>query len=236
VGRRRRSSVGRGHRRARAAGAGALVALAAVLALLAACQLVLPGIAAGRLRAMLSRSGSVRSVSVSAWPAVELLWGRADSVRVAMRSWSSSPRGLHARLAQLGAVGELHATAGVVRVGALVAHRASLVAAGGRVVGEGTVRESDVRDVVPFLRSVVPVTSAGERLVLRGTGSVLGPLGVSVDATVRAAGGALVVSPDAPFGGLVTVTVFSARALQVTGVSATPVRGGFRARVTARLR
>lgn len=207
-----------------------------MLALLAACQLVLPGIAAGRLRAMLARSGPVRSVSVSAWPAVELLWHHADSVTVSMRSWSSSPGRLDGRLGQLGDAGSFRATVGVARVGALTVHRASLVASGGRIVGEGTVRESDLRGAVPFLRSVVPVTSARGSLVLRGTASVLGLLGGSVEATVRAVGGAVVVSPDVPLGGLVTVTVFSSPGVRVTRVSARSVAGGFVARVTGRLR
>lgn len=214
----------------------ALVVVALVLAFLAACQLVLPGIAAGRLRGMLARSGSVRSVSVSAWPAVELLWHHADSVTVSMRSWSSAPGRLDGRVSSLGDVGTVHATVGVVHVGLLTIHRASLAASGGRIVGEGTVRESDLRGAVPFLRSVVPVTSAGGRLVLRGTASVLGLIGGSLDATVRAAGGALVLSPDVALGGLATVTVFSSRSVRVTGVSARPVRGGFVARVTGRLR
>lgn len=211
---------------------------AVVLALLAACQLVLPGIAARRVRAMLARSGPARSVSVSvsAWPAVELLWGHADSVSVSLRSWSSSPGRLDGDLSRLGDAGTVHASVGMVRIGALVVHDASLVASRGRLVGEGTVRESDLRAAVPFLRSVVPVTSARGTLVLRGTASVLGLLNGSVDATVRARDGALVVSPDVPLGGLATVTVFAARGVRVTGVSAVGTRGGFVARVTGRLR
>ena len=212
------------------------VAVATVLAFLAACQLLLPGIAAGRLRTMLSRSGAVRSVSVSAWPAVELLWHHADTVTVSMGSWSASPGRLQGQLGQLGDVGTLHATIGVVHVGVLTVHRAALVSDDGRLLGQGTVRETDLRSAVPFLRSVVPVESSGGRLVLRGTASVLGLLGGSVDATVQARGGALIVSPDVPLGGLATVTVFSDREVQVTGVSARTVRGGFVARVAARLR
>jgi hypothetical protein len=214
----------------------ALVAAAAVLAFLAACQLVLPGIAAGRLRSMLSRSGVVQSVSVSAWPAVELLWHHADSVMVSMGSWSASPVRLNGQLRQLHDVGTLRASIGVVHVGALTAHRVSVSSAGGRIIGRGTVREADLRGAVPFLRSVVPATSSDGKLVLRGTASVLGLIGGSVDATVQARRGALIVSPDVPLGGLATLTVFSARGVRVTGVSAAAVRGGFVARVTARLR
>ena len=45
----------------------------AVLVLLLVAQLVLPGIAAQRLRDRLSRSGQVLKVEVDAFPAVELL-------------------------------------------------------------------------------------------------------------------------------------------------------------------
>ncbi|MFZ0377875.1 MAG: hypothetical protein WAL38_08625, partial [Solirubrobacteraceae bacterium] len=53
-----------------------------VLLVLVVAQLVLPGIAADRLRDQLARSGTVISVKVSAFPAIELLWGDADSVVV----------------------------------------------------------------------------------------------------------------------------------------------------------
>jgi hypothetical protein len=224
---------GRGRR---GRGVGALLVVALLLALLAACQLVLPGLAAGRLRAMLARSGSVRTVSVSAWPAVELLWHHADNVTVSMRRWSASSARLDAQLRQLRSVGTFDATVGVVDVGALVVHDASLVVSRGRIVGEGTVREADLRRAVPFLRSVVPVASAGGRLVLRGTASVLGLIGGSVDATVQARRGALVLTPDVPLGGLGAVTVFSAPGVRVSGVSARTVGGGFVARVAGRLR
>ncbi len=207
-----------------------------MLAFLAACQLVLPGIAAGRLRSMLARSGSVRSVSVSAWPAVELLWHHADSVTISMRSWSAGSGRLDGQLGRLGDVGALRASIGLVRVGALTVHRASLVYSNRRLLGQGTVREADLRRAVPFLRSVVPVASSRGRLVLRGTASVLGLLGGSVDATVQASGGKLIVSPDVPLGGLATITVFSARAVRVMGVSAVSAPGGFVARVSGLLR
>jgi hypothetical protein len=61
---------------------GGLVAL--VLVALGAAQLVLPRVAEARIRDRLDAVGSVRSVHVSAFPAIKLLFGRADSVRVTM--------------------------------------------------------------------------------------------------------------------------------------------------------
>jgi hypothetical protein len=42
-------------------------------------QLVLPGIAAQRLRDQLARNGQVLSANVHAFPAIELLWHHAES-------------------------------------------------------------------------------------------------------------------------------------------------------------
>src|SRR5271166_1183344 len=54
-------------------------------------QVLLPRIAASRISSRVGRYGKVRSVSVSAWPALKLLWGQADSVRVSAKSLTLSP-------------------------------------------------------------------------------------------------------------------------------------------------
>lgn len=58
-----------------------VVALVVAVVVLGVAQLVLPGIAAQRIRSQLDRYGHVRSVSVSAFPAIELLWHRAVARR-----------------------------------------------------------------------------------------------------------------------------------------------------------
>src|SRR6476620_398989 len=63
----------------------------AALLLLALAQLLLPRLAASRISSRVGRYGEVASVSVSAWPALKLLWGSADSVRVKARHLSLSP-------------------------------------------------------------------------------------------------------------------------------------------------
>src|SRR5450755_588013 len=94
-----------------------LTALAAVVVVvLGVAQLVLPGIAAQRLRDQLARSGQVLSVHVSAFPAIELLWHHADSVVVRMGSYSSaSATHLGSTLQRSGDVGSLTASAREVR-------------------------------------------------------------------------------------------------------------------------
>jgi hypothetical protein len=211
----------------------AVVALVVVGLLVA--QLVLPGIAAQRIRAQLGRYGHVQSVSVSAFPAIELLWHHADSVSVRLSSFQSGGAGLGGRLDQLSGVGTMHAAVGRVTVGRLTVRDARLVKHGDSLVATARVTDADLRGVLPVLRTVTPVASASGQLTLRGTADVLGAP-ISLNFSVRVTpSGALVVAPDVPFGGVATITVFSDPAVRVTGVSATAVDGGFTVRATGTL-
>jgi hypothetical protein len=213
----------------------AMAVAGVVVLLLVVAQLVLPGIASQRLRDRLSRSGRVLEVRVSAFPAIQLLWHHADSVVVRMATYRASPARLPGTLDQAGDVGSLRASAQTFQDGLLTLHAASLVKQGNRLTGRAVVAEADLRAAVPFLSSLTPVASAGGRLTLRGTATFLG-LSATVDATVSAQDGKLVVAPDVPFGGLATVTVFSDPRIRVQGVSASPAPGGFAVRGTAVLR
>ena len=209
-------------------------ALSLVVAL-AVAQLVLPGIAARRIRSQLSSAGRVRSVSVQAFPALTLLWHHADGATIALSSYDADVGGLSRSLDQLWDVGSLHASSETVTVGRLTVHDARLVKRGDALTGSATVTDAELRDVLPILSSVTPVASAGGVLTLRGTATVLG-IPVAVDADVGALDGALVVTPDVPFGGLATVTVFSDPDVRITGVSATAIDGAFVLHATAQLR
>ena len=213
----------------------ALAVAGLVVVLLVIAQLVLPGIATQRLRDRLARSGQVLEVKVSAFPAIELLWHHADSVVVRMASYQASPARLPGTLDQAGSVGSLRASAQVFKDGLLTLHNARLVKRGNRLTGSALVAESDLSSAVPFLTSLTPVASADGRLTLRGTATLLG-ISATVDATVSVQDGKLVVSPDVPFGGLATITVFSDPAIKVQSVSALPAPGGFAVRGTAVLR
>lgn len=69
-------------------------------------------------------------------------------------------------------------------------------------------------------------------------GHLGGLLGVtaSVDATLAAQDGRLIVQPDVPFGGLATLTVFSDPHLEVQGVEARIAAGGFSVTAFGRVR
>ncbi len=214
---------------------GLLIAAVVVLVVLVVAQLVLPGIAAQRLRDRLAKSGTVLDVSVSAFPAIKLLWHDADTVTIRMGTYRSTPSSLSSTVSQVTNVGTLDASARLVQTGLVTLHSATLHKHGSELTGTATVSEADLRSALPILDSVQPVASTGGQLTLRGTATLLG-LTATVDATVRPENGALVVSPDLPFGGLATVTVFSNPAIAVQTIAATPAPGGFLVTVQAKVR
>jgi hypothetical protein len=216
----------------RLAGLGAVLL---VVVLLGVAQLVLPGIAAHRIRSQLTRYGEVRSVSVSAFPAVELLWHHADSVKVDLASFHGSDSALSTRLGQLHDVGTVHVTVSRATVGLLTVRDARLAKHGSSLVATARVTDADLRAALPIVRSVTPVASGDGRLILRGTADVLGQ-SLTVDFAVTVLRGAIVVTPELPLGGIATVTAFSDPDVRVTGVSAVAAPGGFTVRATGTLR
>ena len=178
-----------------------------MLLVLIVAQLLLPGIAAQELRTDLEQSGTVLEVKVSAFPAIKLLWHKADKVVVRMGRYRSGASQLGDTLARAVDAGSLDASAQELDVGPLTLRNATLRKRGSELTGAATVTEADLRSAVFFLDNVEPVASANGRLTLRGTASFLG-LDATVDATVAAQDGALVVAPDVPFGGIATITLF----------------------------
>ncbi len=214
----------------------AVIVLAVVVVLvLGVAQVVLPGVAAGRLRDRLARSGDVRQVQVDAFPAIKLLWHHADKVVVRMGRYRAGAGGLHQTLDQLGDAGTVRASAAEVDDGLLTLHDAALSKDGNRLRASGRVTESALRSALPILSSVTPVASGHGRLELQGTATLFG-VSARVDATVSAQDGKLVVAPDLPFGGLATVTVFSDPHIAVQSVNASPAPGGFMVTATATVR
>lgn len=199
----------------------------AVLVLLAVAQLVLPRVAADRLRSRLGRSGSVLHVSVSAFPAVKLLWHRADHVVVRLGSYRSGAGELGSTLAETADTGSIDASAAEFESGFLRLRDAKLRKRGSELNGSAVVTQADLRSAVPFLDDVEAIASGGGGLVLRGRATILG-LNATVDVVVAARGGRLVVAPAVPFGGLVTITLFDDPHVRVQSVSAVNVAGGFR--------
>jgi hypothetical protein len=205
-----------------------------VLLVLFVAQLVLPGIAANRLRDQLSESGTVLSVKVGAFPAIELLWGQADSVVIRMARYQAGASQIGSKLGRTADVGTLDVSAQEVQSGLLTVRDARLRKHGNELTGTAVVRQADLRAAVPFLDNVQPVASSGGQLILRGTASLLG-LQATVDAVVAAREGALVVAPAVPLGGIATITLLDDPHVRVQSVSAVTVPGGFELRGQAQV-
>jgi LmeA-like phospholipid-binding len=213
----------------------ALGALVLVVVILGVGQLVLPGIAAQRLRDRLARYGNVLEVEVHAFPAIELLWHHADRVVVRMGRYSSRPGPLGATVGGAADVGSLSASAQELDTGLLTLRNATLQKRGDRLTGTAEVTEADLRSALPILHSVAPVASETGGLTLRGTATLFG-VSATIDATVTPRNGALVVAPEVPFGGLATVTVFESPHIEIESVSASNEPGGFSVTAAGRLR
>jgi hypothetical protein len=207
----------------------------AIVVALAAAQLVLPGIAASRIRQRLARDGTVQSVHVQAFPAIKLLWGRADSVTVRIASLTAGTSRTGDLLSRADRTRDLDVSIGTLTEGPLVLRNVSVRKRGSAVTGGAGVAESDLQAALPPGFDVQPVASGGGQLLLRARASLLG-VGVAVDALLSARDGALVVQPvNVPFGALATLTVFSDPRVTVEGVGARPQAGGFAFTAQARL-
>lgn len=209
--------------------------LLVIVVVLGVAQLVLPGIAAQRLRDRLARSGTVEKVEVDAFPAIELLWHHADRVVIRMGDYRSAPAKLSSTLGQIRGTSTLDASVTDLATGLLTVRNARLRKRGNALTATATITQADLRASLPILDAVRPVASTDGQLTLQGTATVFG-VTAAVDVTVRPQNGALVASPDVPFGGFATLTVFSNPAIAVEGVSAKAVSDSFVLSVVGQLR
>jgi hypothetical protein len=248
-----RGARGAGRRSSRAkvlASAGVVVVV--LIAALIAAQLTLPGIAASRLRDSLKRHGAVESVSVSAFPAVMLLWHHADTVTVRMRNYhdvsgsghggsaDGDPPSAQERLADFLAstsdTDSLDARVGRLRVGRLSLESVVLIKHGDQLTASAHATYADIRGALPASLRLRAFASGGGELFFTGAASLLGRH-ANVRMRLLTRNGALVVQPDVgPFlPSVLSLTVFKDRRVAVESVAARPVVGGFDFSARARL-
>ena len=169
---------------------------AAVVVLLALAQLLLPRIAESRIRSRLDRYGTVHSVHVSAWPAIELLWGDADSAKVQAGTLALST----ARATTL-----LHEAKGISNISLQRRRRSSGPAAAYSCGSDQARRQAERRG--PRERLGRPrgparrestlrlLGSENGRVMVRATGALFG-FGASLDAVAEPSSGRLIVRPQ----------------------------------------
>jgi len=217
---------------------GARVAIAVaggLVLLLVVAQLALPPLAEHRLRDDLERSGTVEKVQVSAFPAVKLLWHRADDVTVRMGRLRTGTRPFADLLVRTRDADKVDAVAAEQQIVTLRLLRPSLRKRGDEITLGATVTDADLRAALPPGFDVRPVAAGDGALVFEGTATVLGRrFGGRVVVAVR--DGKLVLAPDVPFGGLLTLTVFSDPRVAVEDVGARQTANGFRLLARLRLR
>jgi LmeA-like phospholipid-binding len=205
----------------------AAIAVAAVLVLLAVAQLVLPSIAANRIKDRLKKDGTVESVSVSAFPAIKLLWGHADHVRVRMADVRASSARTAQLLNQTDATHDLDVSIGSYSSGIVNLQDINFHKHGSLLTADARLTDQALARALPPGFSVKPVASADGQLLLQASASLFG-FGLAVDVLLSSQDGALALEPvNVPFGQLARITVFSDPRLDVQGVGAHRVAGGY---------
>ena len=190
------------------------LALAFVLA-----QVLLPRIAASRISSRVGRYGKVRSVSVSAWPALELLWDHADSVRVSASSLALSTAQLGSLLWEARGVSSLQVSADSVRLGTLTVSDASLSKHGSSLHAQAVVSEAEIKAALPPGFDVRLLRSEGGEVEVQASGGLFG-VGASVNAVAGASEGKLVAHPLGFLLEGLRLTLFANPHVYVQGVGA----------------
>ena len=225
----------------RGGGGGRILRVALVLLVLAAlllgiAQLALPPIAASTISSRVGRYGKVDHVSVRAWPAIKLLWGRADSVEVVADDLVLTPEQTATLLHEAAGTSKLDARVATVKEGPLRLTRARLSKRGAQLSGGGTISQAAVAEALPPGVAVKLLHSAGGQVQVQVSGGLFG-VGASVDAVALTEGGNLVARPQGLLLGGLRLTLFSDPRIAVEGVEAVPqATAGYRLSMRARLR
>ncbi len=206
--------------------------LVALLLLLVLAQLVLPRLAAKALRDRVARYGQVHSASVSALPAIELLWGSAQSASVSAGRLAITPTELVHLLMESRPVTDLTVNAQAVKLlnpgfgaGAVTLTDAVLRKRGEEVDVSARLSSAALAAALPEGVQVSLLPGAGASPRVRASGQLFG-FRASIEAAVEAAEGKVVLVPTATLlAGLGRITLFSNPKLQVLSVSATEAGG-----------
>jgi hypothetical protein len=212
----------------------------AVVVLLGLAQIFLPKLAASRISSRIGKYGSVDSVHVSAFPAIELLWKHADSVHVRAGRLRVSPAQTGKLLEEASATDRLDVTVTSVQEGPLRLSDVSFHKQGSEMSAQGHVSESDVQAALPPGFGVQLLGSRDGAVEVSASGGLFG-IGASVDAVATASEGKLIVHPRGPLIEALKLTLFSDPRVYVTGVSAAAAAGtggapGYVLGITAQLR
>jgi hypothetical protein len=210
----------------------------ATVLVLALAQVILPRLAVSRITSRVGRYGAVQSVSVSAWPAVELLWGSVGSVRVRANSLALSPAQAAKLLWEARGTASVDVSAESVQLGSLRLSHASLRKRGSALSAQALTSEADVKAALPAGFDVRLLRSQGGEVEVQATGGLFG-VDASVNAVAGASEGKLVAHPLGFLLEALHLTLFSDPHVYVEGVGASVHREqplSYRLTISARLR
>lgn len=206
-------------------GAIALVVLIVVVGLVVLAQVALPPVAAKRVEDRVGRYGTVESAHVSAFPAVELLWGKADTVTVSAGTLTVTPAQVGSLLWEARDTHDMTVTARTVNLRVPVLLPTGLTVRGMRMEKHGssihataTLTQAQLDGGLPSGFHVQPVAAGEGEVQVRASGGLFG-VQATIEAVVRASEGKLVAEPKGfPLAGIATVTLFSDPHLKVESI------------------
>lgn len=213
----------------------ALWTVGVLAALLVLAQVFLPKIAASRISSRIGKYGDVESVHVSAWPAVKLLWGDADSVTVRASRLDVSPAQTAKLLDEARGVSKLDLRVEQAQVGPLAIVEVQMRKRGRRMSAHGYASNAAVQAALPPGIGVELLRSGGGKVEVRASGGLFG-IGASVDAVAEAREGKLVVHPRGPLIEALHLTLFSDPRVRIEGVAAEHNPAGYYLGIAATLR
>jgi hypothetical protein len=198
-----------------------LAALAILVLVLG--QILLPRIAASRISSRIGRYGKVDSVHVTAWPAIKLLWGHADSATVHASNLRLSPAQTAYLLWEGRGLGRIDVSASSAQEGPLRLSAVKLHKHGERLQAHALLSQAQVKAALPAGFDVQLLGSRRGQVEVRASGGLFG-IGASVNAVAEANGGRLVVHPRGQLVEGLQLTLFSEAHVHVEGVGARAVR------------
>lgn len=196
----------------------------AIVVLLVLAQVLAPRIAARVVRGKIEKYGSVKSVEVKAWPAVELAWKHADEVRVDVGRLKVGLEQAVALMKEAKGVDVVQASVDSVEVGGVRLTEARLSKRGSQLRAEGVISEEDVKRALPEGLEVALLKSENGTVEVNASGGLFG-LSASVDAVAQAEDGKLVARPTGLLLGALKLTVFENPNVYVEGVEARALQG-----------
>jgi hypothetical protein len=199
--------------------------LAVPVLVLVLAQAFLPTLAAHRVRARMARYGRVSSVSVKAFPAIKLLWGRADSVKIRADALSVPSNEVAKLLWEGHDITDITVSASTATLTALpnLSHGLTVSDArtekrGSAVDESATITQRQLDEALPPGFHIEPLASAGGGVEARASGGLFG-VQASITALVKPLEGRLVAEPRGfPLASLATVTLFYDPHLKVESV------------------